>query len=344
MLAPRPIHLFACLVAYSLALAGCAGAGGDAAQNLVSGEPPPRSMTVLVNDLEFSPDVEVVDRGFGARLASVIGNEVTPDIIKSITVRRVSDEVTATIVAILHEEANLNAKPGTDEDISPNAATLVVTGRLHAAEQGSRAQRNPVPFGAGVAVDAALLQVGEGGRKQLLNFTTQAHGGPQSGAAMTAQIGAVLAKKSSANVNLSPDVQAEARGLGRAIADKIVAYTVQQGWARKVSSPEPPPAAGTTERKPMEKRSAEKRSRNSPAAAEKQAAAPPIPSPPKPFPCQAFTRNERGNWYVAGPVTVDIGNEKDKTLANQEIPRGFFTIGGVDLYGVIQKECGNRFR
>jgi hypothetical protein len=61
---------------------------------------------------------------------------------------------------------------------------------------------------------------------------------------------------------------------------------------------------------------------------------------PNTIPCNAFTKNERGNWYVKGPVTFDLGSAKNKTLKNLEIPPKFFTIGGVGLYEAIQKKCG----
>jgi hypothetical protein len=57
------------------------------------------------------------------------------------------------------------------------------------------------------------------------------------------------------------------------------------------------------------------------------------------IPCEAFKKNERGNWYVKGPVTFDIGTAENKTLQNLEIPPKFFTIGGVGLYEAIEKKC-----
>ncbi len=62
------------------------------------------------------------------------------------------------------------------------------------------------------------------------------------------------------------------------------------------------------------------------------------------IPCKAFTKNERGNWYVKGPVTFDIGSAENKTLQNLEIPPRFFTIGGVGLYETIEKNCGGNQR
>jgi hypothetical protein len=66
--------------------------------------------------------------------------------------------------------------------------------------------------------------------------------------------------------------------------------------------------------------------------------------PSNTIPCKAFTKNERGNWYVKGPVTFDIGSAENKTLQNLEIPPKFFAIGGVGLYETIEKKCGSNQR
>ena len=357
MFAVRPIHLVACLAACALAMAGCAGtgtgAGGQSLQSLAGGgDEQSQAMTVLVNDFEFSPDVEVVDREFDAKLSAKLGGAVGPGAIKTITFKRVADEIGATVVAILHEETSLKVKAGNDEDIPPKGSTLVITGRLRAAEQGAHSEKNPVRFGAGTAADVALLQVMSGAKKQLLNFTAQAQSGNGSGGGVNkrtldAEIAAVLGSMSAPDVKLSPDVEAQARGIGRAIADRIVAFTMQQGWAHRVSAPPPlateKPAVENepTGKGAVERARGERRQRNMPAVAARPDAS---PAPPKPFPCQAFTKNERGNLYVAGPITVDIGTEKNKTLQNLEIPPKFFTIGGVDLYAFVLKQCSGRSR
>lgn len=362
----RPIHLIFCLSVCALTIAGCAGtgtgtgasAGGQPMQSLAGGgDEQPQAMTVLVTDFEFSPDVEVVDREFGAKLSSQLGGAMGAEAIKNITVKRVGDEIEATVVSIVHEETSLKIKAGDETDISSSGTTLVITGRVRAAEQGAHSEKNPVHFGAGTAADVALMQVMSGSKKQLLNFTAQAQRG--QGAAgginkrtLDAEIAAVLGSKSAPDVKLSPDVQEQARAIGRAIADRIVAFTLQQGWAHRVSAPPPiaterPPAKQSAEREPTERptterRRGERRLRTEPAAAAPRQEA--TAAPPKPFPCQAFTRNERGNLYVAGPVTVDIGTEKNKTLQNLEIPPKFFTIGGVDLYAFVQKQCSGPSR
>jgi hypothetical protein len=336
MLAPRPVHLFVCLIA--LAIAGCANTSVGGTQTSV-GAVPTRPKTVLVYDFEFSSDVTVVDPQFTAQLERQIGNIIVS---KQLIAKRVNDEIVATIITILHYEAGLNAQSGSEEDLSLKDGALVITGQLHAVDQSNRPQRNPVGFGSsgGVVADMAVSQVSEGTKKQLFIFTTQAKSGRQSGAAMTgpaaaarnADIAAVLAAKSVPAVNLSPNREAQARGLGRAVADKIVAYAVQQGWVSKADLPEPPVAA----------KSVQKKSEKLPAALVKQGGS---PTPPQnTIPCNAFRKNERGNWYVKGPVTFDLGSAENKTLDNLEIPPKFFTIGGVDLYEAIQKKCGSNQR
>jgi hypothetical protein len=350
----RPIRPLVFSIACSIALtvAGC-GTTNEQGTPAATGGEPQQKMTVLVNDLTFSPDVAVIDREFSARLASKLGdNLVTNDVIKGITVKRVNDEIVATVVVILHEEAGLKAQPGGNVETSPKAGTVIAAGQLRAVEQRNRAQRKSIGFGAdgSVAADMTLSQVSGGTNTQLTAFTAQAPGGRVSDAAIfrsdaaerNAQIANVLAGMTAPEVKLSPDVEAQARGLGRAIADKIIDYAVQRGWAHKVYLPAQTTSAKPLERNTADTRPADRRPSRSPALSARQGE---TPAAPKPFPCNAFTKNERGNWYVKGPVTIDVGSAKDKTLRNQEIPRGFFTIGGVDLYDMIQKNCvGHRDR
>ena len=71
MFTPRPAHFVAFFIA--LAVAGCAITGDQPAQNS-TGAAPSRPKTVLVYDLEFSPDIAVVDREFTVRLAREMGD------------------------------------------------------------------------------------------------------------------------------------------------------------------------------------------------------------------------------------------------------------------------------
>jgi hypothetical protein len=335
MFAPRPLNLFICLIV--LAVAGCADISAQKPQTSVGGAPL-RPKTVLVYDFVFSSDVVVIDREFTARLERQIGDI---SLSKQLAAKRVNDEIVVTITTILHDEAGLNAQPGSEESLALKDGALVIIGQLKAADQGNRPQRNPVTFGTGgsVVADMTVSQVFEGTKKQLLAFTTQAQSGHQPGVAITgpaaaarnAAITAALAAKSSPAVNLSPDIEAQSRRLGRAVADKIVAYAVQQGWVNKADMPSPPADTKPAKTKPEKL----------PVAVAKHGGSPP---PPNTIPCNAFTKNERGNWYVKGPVTFDIGSAENRTLQNLEISPKFFNIGGVDLYEAIQKKCGSNQR
>ncbi len=324
MSGPHHVRLFICLI--SLAVAGCASNSVQQASS-PAGSAPSRPQTVVVNDLVFAPDVAVFDRDFGVRLESKLGT-MTGDVVKAITAKRVDDEIVATVV-VLVGTAGFNARQAKPDEVPPKNA-LIINGRVQAPDQNNRQPRNPVSFGIGssIVADMTLSQISEGGEKQLLAFTAQAGSGRQpGGAALSAAIATVLAAKSAPDVNLSPSVEAEARGLGRAIADKIIAYAEQQGWATKSYSPaqfeETKPATNRPDRRPV--------------AAARQADSSATPN--NAVPCKEFTKNERGHWHVKGPVTMNIGTAENQTLQDVEIPPKFFIIGGVDLYDLLEKKC-----
>jgi hypothetical protein len=283
----------------ALAVAGCANTGAQRTQASIA-DTLSRPKTVLVYDFAFSPDVVVTDREFSARLERQIGDL---SISKDLAAKRVNDEIVVTIATILRDEAGLNAQPGSEESSAIKSGALVIAGQLHAVGQGNRPQRRPVNFGTGggVVADITVSQVSEGVEKRLLAFTAQAQNGRQHRAAITgpaaaarnAAIVAALGAKSALAVKLSPNLEAQARELARAIADKIIAYALQQGWVNKADLPEPPTDAQPTK----------KRLEKLPAAAAKQEGS---PLPPDTIPCQAFTKNDRGNWYVKGPKKAKL--------------------------------------
>ncbi len=329
MLTLRPLHLFILLI--GLAVAGCASTGDQTPQTS-TGTTPSRPKTVLIYDFEFSPDVAVVDREFTARITREIGDLAIGN---QLAAKRVNAEIIATIITILRDEAGFKARTGIEDDPAFKDTALVVTGRLQAIDHGTRAQRAPVNFGGGVVADVTLSLVSAGTKTQLLTFTTQVQKGAAftgpAAAAHNAAIKAVLAGESVPSQNLSPDVEAQARGLGRAVASKISAYAIQQGWVNKADLPERLVDIKPAKNKPLKQ----------PVIAARQGGSTRTPNT---IPCNAFTKNERGNWYVRGPVTIDIGTAENKTLQNIEITPKFFTIGGVDLYEAVQKKCGSSQR
>ncbi len=206
-----------------------------------------RPHQVVVADFAFSSDVVVLDRGFTARLERKIGAIPTYER-KQRTVERVNDEIVATIVSTLRA-AGLEAQPGSEETLTIDQPTLVVSGRLRAVDQGNRTQRNAIGFGAGhsgVVADMAVAHYSSSGKKPILTFTAEAQSGRRPGAAATAPIAAARGAAAAANAaggamseRLSADVEAQARRLGRAAGDKIVAYAKEQGWLTKSETSKP---------------------------------------------------------------------------------------------------------
>lgn len=227
-----------CLCLAALVLTGCANTNVSGTQSVAaSGLRAPK--TVVVSDFVFSSDVVALDRGFTARLSRKLG-EIPPHERKQKTAERVNDEIVATIVATLRE-AGMDAKVGSEESLTLSDDALIVTGRLRAVDEGNRTQRNVIGFGAGqsgVVADMQLSHFSGSGKKQLLSFTAEAQSRRRPGAVVTAPIGAatsaaiagITAAGGVASEKLSADVEAQARSLGRAAGEKIVAYAREQGW------------------------------------------------------------------------------------------------------------------
>jgi hypothetical protein len=231
--------LAVCLVA--LALVGCAQTNVTGLTIGYSGAVA-RPKTIVVSDFVFSSDVVALDRGFTARLSRKLG-ELPPDQRKQRTAERVNDEIVATIVATLRE-AGLEAQTGSEEGLSLSDDAVIVSGRLRAIDEGNSTQRRLIGFGAGrsgVVADMALTYVSNGAKKELLSFTAEADSRRRPGAIVTAPIGAATSVAVSAATavggvaaeKLSADVQAQARSLGRAAGERIVAYAKEKGWLAK---------------------------------------------------------------------------------------------------------------
>jgi hypothetical protein len=193
--------------------------------------------------LVFSPEVVALDRSYTARLERKIGSYPTHER-KQRTLERVNDEIIAAIVMTLRE-AGLEAQPGSEEGLTLNDDAVVVNGKLHAADPNAKpAQIGFGPGRGGVAADIALSHLSGGGKKQLWSFTAESAKKPGAApVARNAAIMAVVAAAGSPAERLSPEVEVQARSLGRAAGEKIVAFAREQGWIEKVAeAPAPEPA------------------------------------------------------------------------------------------------------
>lgn len=156
----------------ALGLAGCANTGGA---NGLFGETATRPKTILVADFVTSPEVEAIDRGFSARMDRKGINYPILER-KRRTLARVNDEIVASTVATLRE-AGLDAQPGSEEGLSLNDESVMVSGRLRAGDQDKPAKNQQIGFGAGrggVVADMTVSYFSGGGKKQLLAFNADA--------------------------------------------------------------------------------------------------------------------------------------------------------------------------
>jgi hypothetical protein len=231
------------------ALGGCTGTGG------MFGDAAVKPTAVVVADFVVAPEVGAIDRGFSTRMDRKDPNFPILER-KRRTLSRVNDEIVATIVATI-QEAGLEAQPGNEEGLSAGQKVALVTGRLRG--EAADPKGKPAGFGPGhvdAVADMTVTYIAGGARKRLTGFTADAKdaGKPPNkkiAAARDAAINAVLTSEKD-TVKLSPDVEAQARRLGRAIGDKIVAYAKEQGWIEAsavaaapeepVKLPEPKPA------------------------------------------------------------------------------------------------------
>ena len=219
-----------------VALGGCASTGGMLGDSAV------KPTTVVVADFVAAPEVDAIDRGFSTRMDRKDPNFPILER-KRRTLSRVNDEIVATIIATVRE-AGLDAQPGSEEGLSAGEKVALVTGRLHGE---ASAKGKPVGFGPGhveAAADITMDYVAGGARKRLTGFTAEAKDSDKPpnrkvAEARDAAINAVLTSERD-TVKLSPDVETQARRLGRAIGEKVVSYAKAQGW---IAAPEPAEAA-----------------------------------------------------------------------------------------------------
>src|SRR5262245_14246643 len=192
---------------------------------------------ILVSDFTFSSDVVAIDRGYAARLERKVGTYPTHER-RPRTTERVNDEIVATIVASLRE-AGLEAQPGSEDSVTLNQSALVVSGGLRPGETVTAKNKNSFGFGAGrghvaAAVNASLFS--SGSKRQVLAFDVEPSAKrepavpPKVAAARNAEIAGIVASTGSLNERLSPDVEAAARRLGHAIADRVLVYAREHGW------------------------------------------------------------------------------------------------------------------
>jgi hypothetical protein len=228
---------FILALAAALFLAGCASSplgslGGSATVA--------RPKAIIVTDFVYGDGVTAIDRAYTARLERKIGS-FPPHERKPRTLERVNEEIVASVVAMLRG-AGLDAQPGGAESVALSEGVVLVSGTLRSTEPVASDSKKPKPvtdqigFGTGRPNVVADVKVLSSGKRQLAAFTAEAAGGraPAAPAKLAASqntaIATALAEQKSAPEKLSPEVEGQARRLGRNAAEKILAYAKEQGW------------------------------------------------------------------------------------------------------------------
>ena len=221
---PHPLPLFACAIA--LVVSGCAQNGK---QGGLFASAPSQPKSVIVSDFAAAPEVTATDNGFNTRLERRGGNFPILER-RQRTLARVNDEIVATIVADVRA-AGLDARPGNESTLSFGDDALVVAGRLHPPENIAATKMGFGPGRGNVVADMTLTRISAARKEQALTFAAEVQsgrktpaGGAQGNAARNQEIAAILEAEKALPERLSPDVEAQARSLGRAIAERIVAY------------------------------------------------------------------------------------------------------------------------
>lgn len=204
------------------------------------GSPLPRPRRVLVQDFIVDPDAVRLDQAIGLRLQRQVSgeDEVTT---RAQTAMQVQDAISSTLtqafrkmdLSVQHAGPEIQAVPG----------DLLVQGEITRIDQGNRARRLGIGFGAGkseVDADAAISYVGADGRPQFLqSYSGVSNSGRKPGMAAGAGMAVREASAAPAALGAASGVYGEKKrsgvaGEGQRVAKhlsrNIGQYFAQQGW------------------------------------------------------------------------------------------------------------------
>lgn len=222
------------MCAAALLLAGCANSdvpGKPGAYSMFGGGDKSAPKTVVLTNFILAAEVPVIDRGFSARQESKGGNFPILER-RARTAARVNDEINAN-VAVTLREAGFDALPGSPEAMRLGDNTVAVRGRLRPNDKEMPVTR--MGFGAGrgnVMADMTVTALRGGPAAMTFSVGLPNNIKPPGGPARDAAVAAILASEDTSPEKLSSDVEAQARKLAAAIAEKIIAYARQQSWPK----------------------------------------------------------------------------------------------------------------
>lgn len=206
-----------CLAVLSLFLAACASPQ-DAA-NVKLDKP----TKIYVAPLDAAPDVPAIDPALAVRLKRDLPG-LTDDAAQIELLRRYSAAVTETIVSSLRA-GGLDAVPGGGERMLARDIGLMIAGKLKPADPSGTVSRAQRPSGRVTADFTLTYYENTESAKPVLTFVTEPENVGQAPAA--ARPGSGPAPR------LSPEIDAAARRMGRAAADRILAFAAEKDWIKQ---------------------------------------------------------------------------------------------------------------
>jgi len=201
----------------------------------------PRPQLILVYDFATSsPSAVALDRSIGARLLRMAGDEpiVTDE-------EKIAQEVARIVTENLVKQINdlgIPAQPGTVGTPPVAGPVLAIEGQFLSVDQGNRAQRMMIGFGAGASEVRTLVQIYETtaeGRRLVEDFYTTVKSsrkpglGPMAGAGAAAGRAAETAAMSTGvgvMTARSQTVEGDAKNTADEITKQLKKFFVEQRW------------------------------------------------------------------------------------------------------------------
>jgi hypothetical protein len=217
-----------------LSIVGAAGCAGNNV-NMASyfGGVPPKPKTVVVSELDVAPGTISVEHGLSPSYRRKLGKE-TPDQLKAELATALDEAVTETMIATL-TDGGLPATVG-QPDAVEGEPRIIVTGQIRKLDEKDRMKRKLsglAPAHGSITADIKVNQQSAGAQKELLAFgdidlASKAGSGPATTPVVTGS--------TDASEKLTASAAAEARRVGKASANRILAFAIEQGWISREST------------------------------------------------------------------------------------------------------------
>jgi hypothetical protein len=209
------------------------------------GDPPPGR--ILVYDFSFDAGDVTANQGILARVvAKAKGTDANAE--ANEIGRQVAERLSGDLVDELRKSGLAAVRA--DAATSMHEADVLVRGHFVDIDEGNRARRMVIGFGAGASkldADVQVEQQSTAGLRQLLQFRTHADSGKMPGAAATMGVGAAAQGGMTAGMTAANVAVGGAKAYGSQVevlasdtADKVAAFIAdfarRQGWIAPASS------------------------------------------------------------------------------------------------------------